>query len=84
LKILKKKLYSQYEYCKKITEKIDHIEKGNPFTYKDLNIKKEEYPAASKSIERLIKKKSSNKFQQEYFINRNKQFSENYNLMKKK
>ena len=43
--------------AKKIEEIIDNIERGKTFTYKDLNIKKEEYSAASKSIERLIKKK---------------------------
>ncbi len=43
--------------AKKIEEQIDNIENGKTFTYKDLNIKKEEYSAASKSIERLIKKK---------------------------
>ncbi|MCD6117929.1 hypothetical protein J7K93_13010 [bacterium] len=42
--------------AKKIEEKISSIEKGKTFTYKDLNIKKEECPAASKAIERLIKK----------------------------
>ena len=42
--------------AKKIEEKIDNIEKGNIFTYKDLEIKKEEYSATSKTIERLIKK----------------------------
>ena len=42
--------------AKKIEEQIDSIENGETFTYKDLNIKKEEYSAASKSIERLIKK----------------------------
>ncbi len=40
----------------KIEKQIDNIESGKTFTYKDLNIKKEEYSAASKSIERLIKK----------------------------
>ncbi len=43
--------------AKKIEEKIDNIESGKIFTYKNLNIKKEEYSATSKSIERLIKKK---------------------------
>ena len=42
--------------AKKIEEIIDNIESGKTFTYKDLDIKKEEYSAASKSIERLIKK----------------------------
>ncbi len=42
--------------AKKIEEKISKIEKGNTFTYKDLTIKKEEYSATSKAIERLIKK----------------------------
>jgi len=42
--------------AKKIKEKIKTIETGNTFTYKDLAIKKEEYSAASKTIERLIKK----------------------------
>ena len=42
--------------AKKIEEQIDSIENGKTFTYKNLNIKKEEYSAASKSIERLIKK----------------------------
>jgi hypothetical protein len=41
---------------KKIEERIKNIEKGNIFTYQDLSIKKEEYSAASKTIERLIKK----------------------------
>ena len=43
--------------AKKIEEKIKTIEKGNTFTYKDLAIEKEEYSAASKAVERLIKKK---------------------------
>ncbi len=42
--------------AKKIEERIKIIEKGNAFTYRDLAIKKEEYSAASKTIERLIKK----------------------------
>jgi len=42
--------------AKKIEGQIDSIERGKTFTYKDLNIKKEEYSAAAKSIERLIKK----------------------------
>ena len=42
--------------AKKIEEKIKKIEKGETFTYKDLAIKKEEYSAASKTIERLLKK----------------------------
>ncbi len=42
--------------AKKIEEKINSIETGKTFTYKDLNIKKEEYSAASKSLERLIRK----------------------------
>ena len=42
--------------AEKIEKQIDNIESGKTFTYKDLNIKKEEYSAASKSIERLIKK----------------------------
>ena len=48
--------------AKKIAEKINSIEKGETFTYKDLNIKKEEYSAASKSIERLIKKEIIKRF----------------------
>ncbi len=42
--------------AKKIKEKIDSIEIGNTFTYKDLPINKREYAATSKTIERLIKK----------------------------
>ncbi len=42
--------------AKKIEEKINNIEIGDTFTYKDLAIKKEEYSAATKTIERLIKK----------------------------
>jgi len=42
--------------AKKIEEKIDNIEQGNTFTYKDLIVKKKEYSATSKTIERLIKK----------------------------
>ncbi len=41
---------------KKIEEKINNLERGETFTYKDLAIKKEEYIAATKTIERLIKK----------------------------
>ncbi len=42
--------------AKKIEKKINNIENGNTFTYKDLGIKKEEYSATSKALERLIKK----------------------------
>ena len=42
--------------AKKIKGKIKTIETGNTFTYKDLDIEKKEYSAASKTIERLIKK----------------------------
>lgn len=41
--------------AKKIKGKIKRIKNGNTFTYKDLAIKKEEYTAASKTIERLIR-----------------------------
>ncbi len=42
--------------AKKIEKKIINFENGNPFTYKDLDIRKKEYLATSKTIERLIKK----------------------------
>jgi len=42
--------------AKIIEEKVNSIEKGIVFTYKDLAIGKEEYSATSKAIERLIKK----------------------------
>ena len=42
--------------AKKIEEKINNIEQGNTFTYKDLAINKKEYSATAKTIERLIKK----------------------------
>ena len=42
--------------AKKIEENISTIKRGETFTYKDLAITKEEYTAASKTIERLIKK----------------------------
>ncbi len=42
--------------AKKIQEKINSFERGNTFTYQDFSIKKEEYSATSKTIERLIKK----------------------------
>ncbi len=42
--------------AQKIEEKINNFEKGKTFTYKELNLKKEEYQAATKAIERLIKK----------------------------
>ncbi len=42
--------------AKKIEKKINNIEIGDTFTYKDLAIKREEYSAATKTIERLIKK----------------------------
>lgn len=42
--------------AKEIEEKINNIEQGNTFTYKDLAINKKEYSAATKKIERLIKK----------------------------
>lgn len=41
---------------KKIEKKIKTIKTGNTFTYKGLLIKKEKYAAATKAIERLIKK----------------------------
>ncbi len=40
----------------KIEKKINNFTTDRIFTYKDLNLKKEEYSAASKAIERLIKK----------------------------
>ena len=43
-------------FAKKITEKIAGFPKGDIFTYADLSIQKDEYSAASKAIERLIKK----------------------------
>ena len=42
--------------AKEIEEKINNIEQGNTFTYKDLSINKKEYSATTKIIERLIKK----------------------------
>ncbi len=42
--------------AKKIEKQIDNFEQGDTFTYKDLPINKKEYSAASKTIERLIKK----------------------------
>jgi len=42
--------------AKRVKNRINNIEINNIFTYKDLNIKKEEYYAATKTIERLIKK----------------------------
>ncbi|MEA1987122.1 MAG: DUF6088 family protein [Candidatus Marinimicrobia bacterium] len=42
--------------AKKIEKKINNIEIGDIFTYKNLALKKEEYSAATKTIERLIKK----------------------------
>ncbi len=42
--------------AKKIESEISKIEDGDTFTYKDLVIRKEEYSATSKTIERLIKK----------------------------
>ncbi len=42
--------------AKKIERKINGFENGNIFTYKDFNRKKEEYSAAAKTLERLIKK----------------------------
>jgi len=42
--------------AKKIEEKINAINKGETFTYKELSIEKKEYQSAAKSIERLIKK----------------------------
>ena len=42
--------------AKKIEKKINNIENGKTFAYKDLNVKNEEYTAAAKAIERLIKK----------------------------
>lgn len=41
---------------KKIEKKIKKINEGNTFTYKNLSIKKKEYSATAKIIERLIKK----------------------------
>jgi len=56
LTVLKVSYICRMNVAKKIEENINNIESGKTFTYKDLNIKKEEYSAASKSIERLIKK----------------------------
>jgi len=42
--------------ARKIEKKINSIKEGNTFTYQDLAIKKEEYTATAKTLERLIKK----------------------------
>ncbi len=42
--------------AKKIEKQINGFEKGNTFTYKDLDIKKEKYSTVAKILERLIKK----------------------------
>lgn len=42
--------------AEKIEKKINKILTGQTFTYNDLAIKKEEYPATAKALERLIKK----------------------------
>lgn len=42
--------------ARKIQKKINNIVEGNTFTYQDLSIKKEEYAATAKTLERLIKK----------------------------
>ncbi len=42
--------------AREIEKQINSFENGNTFTYKDLDIKKEEYSATTKIIERLIKK----------------------------
>ncbi|MEA3445472.1 MAG: DUF6088 family protein, partial [Bacteroidota bacterium] len=42
--------------AKETEKKINKIIVGNTFTYQDLSIKKDEYPATAKTIERLIKK----------------------------
>lgn len=41
---------------KKVENKISKIKNGETFTYQDLRLKKEEYTAAAKTLERLIKK----------------------------
>ncbi|MEA3317679.1 MAG: DUF6088 family protein [Bacteroidota bacterium] len=43
--------------AKKIEVRINNIRTGDTFTYKDLLIKKNEYSAATKTIERLVKKR---------------------------
>ncbi len=40
---------------KKIKKKIEILKPGNTFTYKQLDLQPEEYPAGTKAIERLIK-----------------------------
>ena len=42
--------------ARKIEKKINSIKEGSTFTYQDLAIKKEEYIATAKTLERLIKK----------------------------
>ena len=42
--------------ARKIEKKINSIKEGSTFTYQDLAIKKEEYTATAKTLERLIKK----------------------------
>jgi hypothetical protein len=42
--------------AKGIEEKINKIKEGDTFTYQNLSIKKEEYTATAKALERLIKK----------------------------
>ncbi len=42
---------------KKVENKISKIKNGETFTYQNLRLKKEEYTAAAKTLERLIKKR---------------------------
>lgn len=42
--------------AKKIETKINNLKEGKTFTYQELSIKKEEYKAAAKTLERLIKR----------------------------
>ena len=42
--------------AKKIETQIGKIKDGETFTYQDLSIRKEEYTATAKTLERLIKK----------------------------
>jgi len=53
----KKMIYiCKMNIAKKVEKKINTIKEGNTFTYQDLAIKKDEYTATAKTLERLIKK----------------------------
>ena len=59
--------------AEKIEKKISKMKEGTTFRYQEFRIADDEYTAATKAVERLIKKGTINRASTGVFTNQNKQ-----------